>query len=453
MKLPRMFEEKYKKLLGDEAPAFFAALTEESVQKGFRINPLRKGAEIFGQEADPIPWTHVGYYGEVDGKSPAYQSGALYSQEPSAMYPAEAAQVKPGDWVLDLCAAPGGKATQLAGALGSSGILVANEIHPKRAKILSENIERAGIQNALVTQHAPEELSERFLQAFDVVVVDAPCSGEGMFRKDAVAIAQWNVDLVEECEARQRHILSESLRMLKPGGRLVYSTCTFSPEENEKILAWLLASHDEMHMVPQTLVGGMQPARPEWADGNEAISQAVRFWPHHVKGEGHFVAVLEKSRDIPAIHAPIKKVIPTKLSPEQAALWEQFQADTFCETVPGIPYLIGDHLHLVPAQMPDFSHLNILRSGVHAGEFKKNRFEPNHALALAYSPQMYRDPIEMNFQQYRRYVQGLSLEIDEEYAGFKQVCIQNLPLGWVKAVQGTAKNFFPKGLRFQFPFY
>lgn len=365
------------------------------------------------------------------------------------MFPAAAAAVKPGDWVLDLCAAPGGKATQLAGMLGQEGVLVANEIHPKRAKILSENIERAGVRNALVTQAAPQKLAEHFVQAFDVIVVDAPCSGEGMFRKDEEARAQWSQALVDECAQRQREILSTSLRMLKPGGRLVYSTCTFAPEENEKMIEWLLASHEELQMVPIACVGGMESARSAWGGDRHEVAQAVRFWPQHVRGEGHFVAVLEKSATVPLIAAAPKKVQPSRLNAEQRQLWQAFISATFTENLPGVLVLQGNHLHLIPEDFPDFSGLHVLRTGVHAGEFKKNRFEPNHALALAYPNALYKQSLAIDFENYRRYVQGLTFDVTTAAKGWTQIKIHELPLGWGKVVQGTVKNFFPKGLRFQ----
>ncbi len=281
--LPQQFIKKYRLLLGEESSDFFCALEQGSAKKGFRWNPLKPAGlamvqTYHSEELQPAPYSNEGFLGTVNGKSFLHQAGYEYSQEPSAMIVGTAAAAKPGEKVLDLCAAPGGKSTQLAAQMRGKGLLVTNEIFPKRAKILSENIERWGVSNAIVTNHAPAELVPHFSGFFDRIVVDAPCSGEGMFRKDPNAIKEWTEESPLHCQKRQQEILSSAIKMLKHEGQLIYSTCTFAPEENEEIISWLVENYPvtiEEIPLSQTVSSG----RPEWGSV-DGLEKTIRIWPH-----------------------------------------------------------------------------------------------------------------------------------------------------------------------------
>ncbi|KXT76822.1 tRNA and rRNA cytosine-C5-methylase [Streptococcus sp. DD12] len=306
MKLPEAFQDKYKQLLEDDAQAFLASF-EASPVAAFRVNPLKKEQQTF---ENPIPNTPWGFYGKVSGKSIAHATGLVYSQEPAAQWVAQVAAPKPGMKVLDLAAAPGGKSTHLASYLHNEGLLVSNEISKKRSKILVENMERFGARNVVVTNESATKLAKVFPQFFDMIVLDAPCSGEGMFRKDPEAIQYWHPDYPSQCGQLQKEILQDALKMLKPGGQLVYSTCTWAPEENEAIVAWLLAHYPQLSLEPIEAYNGMQ-------DGL-GYPQTKRMYPHHFKGEGQFVAKFrDQSQALPPkkkklkgirlqIHAPVQ---------------------------------------------------------------------------------------------------------------------------------------------------
>ena len=309
MILPDAFINKYQRLLGDEAPAFLASFDQPSTG-GFRVNPAKAAPTATLERAvGKVEYVPTGYRGPVDGKSLDHVAGAIYSQEPSAMYVGEVVAPQPGERVLDLCAAPGGKTTHLVAKMKDQGLLVANEIFRKRALVLAENLERWGTAQTVVTNESPADLEKHFPQFFDRILVDAPCSGEGMFRKEPAGIEYWTPDYPAECANRQRKILASALRMLKPGGTLVYSTCTFAPEEDEQNAAWLLATYPGLTMVPIKKYPGMDDGRPEWADGNPDLAKAVRLFPHHIAGEGHFIAKfqLAATGSEPAVSGQAKK--------------------------------------------------------------------------------------------------------------------------------------------------
>ena len=281
--LPEAFLNRMKKQLGDEYPQFMESL-ERPRAVALRFNPLKGQQPALPFVGEPVPWEPMGFYYDPmarPGLHPYHEAGVYYLQEASAMAPVALLQPQPGEWVCDLCAAPGGKSTQIAGAMGKEGLLLCNEINPKRARILSRNIERMGIGNALVTNEHPEKLAQRLEGCFDRVLVDAPCSGEGMFRKEEAAVTDWSEETVAMCANRQQEILRSAARLLRPGGRLVYSTCTFAPEENEGVVQQFLAEHEEF--VPETVDA------PWFAQGENGT---MRMWPHKLFGEGHFAAVL-----------------------------------------------------------------------------------------------------------------------------------------------------------------
>lgn len=301
MRLPVAFKDKMKGLLGeDEYNELIEALNGER-QYGLRVNTLKAGISNFEKvspfQLEPVPWTADGFYisGEdAPGRHPFYHAGLYYIQEPSAMLPGQILGAMPGEKVLDLCAAPGGKTVQIAAAMKGKGLLVSNDINAERVKALVKNIELCGVKNAIVLNESPEKLVQSFEGYFDRVIIDAPCSGEGMFRKDEAAARSWESFKCERCMQLQEPILQNADRLLKPGGTLVYSTCTFSPEEDEQMIAGFLKSHNEYELVEIPKLAGIEGGRPAWAGGEAAFEHAARLWPHRVRGEGHFVAKLIK---------------------------------------------------------------------------------------------------------------------------------------------------------------
>ncbi|VDG19751.1 RNA methyltransferase [Lactobacillus sp.] [Lactiplantibacillus mudanjiangensis] len=447
MKLPAAFITKYQQLLGDEADAFFAAF-DEPVEKGFRVNPNKAVTPAMqAKMTDPIAYSKIGYYGKVNGNALEHLAGAVYSQEPSAMTVGEVARPALNERVLDLCAAPGGKTTHLLSYLQQTGLLVTNEINPKRVTALGDNVERYGARNAVITNESPAHLAKAFPGFFDRILVDAPCSGEGMFRKDPDAMQYWSTDYPAECATRQREILTETVKMLRPGGHLIYSTCTFAPEEDEQMMAWLLATYPEFELEPIEKVAGMVDAKPEWADGNPELKKAARLFPHLMRGEGHFIAKL-------VYHGTTKpknlRTVRDELKPDQRKLWAQAQKQLRLPNFNDLALQVhGDQLYGVPELMPMTRKLKVFRSGIHLGTFKKKRFEPSYALALA-SDDLDLPKLAITHDQWATYVHGETFDLDAAVAtnGFMVLTCDNLPVGFGKAVGRTVKNFFPKGLRF-----
>lgn len=458
MQLPNAFKTKYEQFLGEEAPAFFEALNGESYS-GFRINPLKPALpqESISHADGKVPYVPTGYYGRVNGKSLDHVSGWVYSQEPSAMYVGEAVSPQAGEKILDLCAAPGGKSTHLISLMKDQGLLVANEIFRKRAQVLAENLERWGTRNTVVTNESPEELEKQFPQFFDRILVDAPCSGEGMFRKEPAGIEYWTPDYPAECANRQRKILSSALKMLKPGGVLVYSTCTFSPEENEQNASWLLKNYPELEMEEIPSYPGMDHGRPEWGDGNPELTKAIRLFPHHIKGEGHFIARFRYQ----AVEGqePLKKKKKHKkgkqqnsygLTKEQRTLFEEFRQQLIPQYQPQQLIVFGDQLYDLPSEIESIDNLSVLRPGLHLGTFKKKRFEPALALALSLEPSEVSRSLDLTPEQWRQYVHGDTIDYGKTGLnnGWYLLTSQEHSVGFGKLVQSTIKNFYPKGLRF-----
>lgn len=458
MKLPQEFQEKMQRLLGEEYEAFLTSYDREQAQ-ALRVNTLKINIEEFREKSPfslrPVPWVPEGfYYGKDDrpGKHPWHEAGLYYMQEPSAMAVGELAAAKPGERVLDLCAAPGGKTTHLAAHMKGEGLLVSNEIHPARAKILSSNVERMGIRNAVVTNETPERLAERFPEFFDRIVVDAPCSGEGMFRKEEQALLQWSLENVAMCAERQQNILREAAKMLRPGGTLIYSTCTFAPEEDEGSVGHFLEEHPEFSIAKVSAYEGFAAGRPEWADAVPEVKDTFRLWPHRLEGEGHYVAVLQKNGGsmegseergrerkrngtdkLPAVDRNVRK------------LYEEFAQENLRCRPEGELVLFGEQLYLLPCGFP-LKGLKVLRPGLHLGTLKKNRFEPVHALALALKPEEVRCFQELNMEQAKGYLRGETLEAGGG-KGWSLVLAEGYSLGWGKMAGGILKNHYPKGLR------
>lgn len=452
MALPKAFIAKYQDLLGNESGPFFEALSGP-VHKGFRVNPLKESQTLVDLEKDqPIPWSHDGYFGQVLGRGIDHTTGLVYSQEPSAQFVAEVLSAQPGERVLDLAAAPGGKSTQLAAQINGQGLLWTNEIFFGRAKILSENIERFGVANAIVSSADSRDLAKQLPAYFDRVLLDSPCSGEGMFRKDPEAITYWSEDYPRECAERSEAILENAVKMLRPGGVLVYSTCTFAPEEDEQIIAWLLDRYPEMALLPIDKVAGsgIADGRPEWADGNPDLALTARLWPQDLPGEGHFVAKLKKADDAD-VGKKVNEQKPSHLSAEESALLNGFLA----ETVPGLAFseerliTFGDRVFLLPDNCPAFGRIKILRAGLCLGTFKKKRFEPDHALALAIHPSQVAQSFAIDDEwQWTAYTHGEALSTKADLKkGFVLMTAGGNGVGWAKYVNGQLKNFYPKGLR------
>ena len=452
MTLPEPFLTRMERLLGAEYPAFLASY-DEPAARGLRLNLLRVPADAaLPFPTEPVAWCPSGrrYSGDLrPGLHPWHDAGVYYIQEPSAMVVAEAAAPRSGDWVLDLCAAPGGKSSHLASLMGGQGLLVANEIHPQRAKILSRNIERMGIANALVTCESPARLAARFPAAFDRIIVDAPCSGEGMFRKDEAAIAEWSEGNVALCAARQDEILDEAVKMLAPGGRIVYSTCTFAPEEDEGTVSRFLARHPEFEVEPLPLWPGTDPGRADWySPAAPGIEGSRRLFPHHLNGEGHFVVRLARrgEPDTPSLHS--RPVLPAEKLPDLGD-WRTFCREVLTAEPKGRLALFGGALCLLPDGVGDLRGLTVLRPGLVLGQLKKNRFEPDHALAMALSPAGVRQEVALTAEDPRTlaFLRGETLPVDRSLSGYALVTVDSFPLGWGKASRGTLKNHLPKGLR------
>ncbi len=429
--LPEKFIQRMKKQLPEtEWEAFFACYGQKPY-KGVRINPLKGGRyalkELLPFLGEPIPWEKNGYYTTEEklGASPFHAAGAFYSQEPSAMCAAPLLEVKAGERVLDLCSAPGGKGTQLACQMAGEGIIVLNEPISARAKILSQNVERLGIKNAVVTNEYPEGLTARFQGYFDKILVDAPCSGEGMFRKNAEeALLEWSEENVALCAARQEGILDQATKMLKKGGRLVYSTCTFSTEEDEGQMEGYLQKYPQMQLLSQH-----------------------KIYPHREKGEGHFAALLEKRESTEAWESRIKEAKRSVTNKGEKA-YRTFEKEFFKEKFACNLYEAEGVLYELPKGVFDWSGIKVVRVGVRLGEVKGDRFEPNHSLAMCLSPAACRRSLDLEptDERVERYLKGEVIEGEIEN-GWCLVCVAGYPLGLGKCVNGVVKNHLPKGLR------
>ncbi len=486
--LPELFCEKMKALLGEDYPAFLAALDRPRAV-GLRINPLKVSPEnvcrdkqclslqeqtgewplgsaattdqfsIFNFQfltfnLSPVPWCPTGFYYDPEtrpGLHPWHAAGVYYLQEPSAMAPAELLDPRPGERVLDLCAAPGGKSTQLAGKMAGEGLLVCSEIHPKRAAILASNVERLGIANALVLNEHPAKLAERFPGFFDRVLVDAPCSGEGMFRKHDAAFEDWSPETVAMCARRQAEILDSAAAMLRPGGRLVYSTCTFSPEENEGSVAGFLERNPEFD-VEEVPAPWFAPGHPEWADGNPTLARCFRLWPQKLKGEGHFAAVLRKGTSVGAAigrqpESPSSRSRHSERSEE--SVLPRPAADLLSElgiSLPdGKPVVFGDRVFWAPPECPELRGLKVLRPGLELAELRRELAVPAHALALWAKSAASIHALSADDPACAAYLRGETIPSAAE--GWTLVTVDGFSLGWGKGVRGTLKNHYPKGLR------
>lgn len=459
MNLPIEFEKKMKAFLGNEWDDFLYSYDNNRFQ-ALRFNTLKvqspeermrilKTLKISSDKK--VSWANEAYYFDENvrpGKHPYHEMGLYYIQEPSAMSAVALLAPKPGMRVLDLCAAPGGKSTQLATYLGDSGLLVSNEINTQRSRILSQNIERMGIKNAIVTNEDSFVLASHFPGFFNAIQVDAPCSGEGMFRKLPEAIEQWSMENVAICAARQKEILDNAAVMLKPGGVIVYSTCTFSREENEDVIEYFLERHTDF-----------------------TLEEMERFWPHKVDGEGHFVAKLVRRGSINEFveadgktkknknSKNRKNETKTALTKENMKLLSEFLDETISDDMAALIknsrlVMFGEQLYRLPDMEVDIKGLKVQRAGLHIGEFKKQRFEPSHSLALALKLSEAKNVVKLTCDnpQTIGFFNGQSVMLSDEQAaeckkGWALVCVDGYPAGWGKVNGTQVKNHYPKGLR------
>lgn len=436
--LPEGFVRRIRASMPQESEELLAAL-DGPRSWGIRINPLRNHAReslnLLGGELTPIPWCCNGSYydGSVfhPGRNALHDAGVYYLQDPSAMAVAEVLDVHPGQLVLDLCAAPGGKSTAIAAKLNGDGLLVANEIVRSRAALLSANLERWGAGNVMILSENPRNITDTWGACFDRVLVDAPCSGEGMFRKDPAARLQWSEASADACSDRQKLILESATSLVRPGGRLVYSTCTFSPAENEEIARWFLDTHSDYEACSIDL--------PGWRPGIGGEGYCRRMGPHIGRGEGHFVAAFLRT-------AGDEDDIPVKRLPrcKDSSAW-----DAFCKEI-GPVHLRGqlaalkDQFHLYPEILPDTGKLYCLRAGIPLGRAGKGYFVPHHSLAMTgLIPQIHE--LSMNSEDIDNYLAGEVIPCGEK--GWMVVSLCGSPLGWGKAGQGQMKNHLPTGLR------
>ena len=469
--IPAAFLERMQLLLGAEYPAFLASLQQAFVT-GLRVNILKvspsRFMEIFPWPLSPVSWTPSGFTMDESpsegslsqpGKHPYHTIGLYYLQEPSAMAAAEVLAPLPGERVLDLAAAPGGKATHLAALMGNTGVLVANEIHPKRVWDLVENLERCGVTNSMVTNESPQRLAGHFGEYFDRVLLDAPCSGEGMFRKGEVARREWQPGLVHSCALRQSAILEQACRLVRPGGRLVYTTCTFSPDENEGVIGQFLDIHPEFVLDTIHSVSGFSSARPDWVGlpPDNRLNQAVRLWPHRAKCEGHFIAALVKRGTTieGSGHRKLKKSPapqhPSYLKPGKEVL---SIFDEFCNANLDRSFdhsqlaIFGSYIYLLPDNPPDLARLQIIHPGWWLGSFSKGHFTPSHSLAMGIISAQSRHALSLTLGDslFAAYLSGEIIS-DPGVDDWVLVTLDSYPIGWGKRVKGVLKNYYPHGLR------
>ena len=477
--LPQAFLERMEEMLKEEFPAFLESY-QAPRQFGLRINTkkisVEKFLEISPFHLTPIPWVENGFfYGSEDRPSrhPYYQAGLYYLQEPSAMTPASRLPVSPGDMVLDLCAAPGGKATELGSRLKGRGLLVANDISSSRAKALMRNLELWGIENSLVTTETPRRLAQVFPEYFHKILIDAPCSGEGMFRKDPDVAKTWDPSRPDYFSSQQKEIVARGISMLRPGGMLLYSTCTFSPQENEGVISFILENFPQMELLDIPGYRGFSKGCPQWGNGDPRLEKCVRIFPHHMEGEGHFLALLtkkeegnpgltlENTRDIFQSPAPSRsrkeKGAPQKTSGLDKAsriLLEEFFREVSLPLDTSRLEVRNAHVYALPGAGPEsVKGLKFLRWGLYLGELKKNRFEPGQPLAMALSAGDYPRVLNLSSSDQRilRYLGGETLLLEPPETakgpGWYLVCADGYSLGWGKVSGNLLKNKYPAGWR------
>ncbi len=455
MKLPEFFTDSFQQLMEEnEYKAFYEAFDGKR-NFGIRVNTLKIQPEellsLIDKQLEPIPWSSNGFYteGESYGKHPAYHAGLYYIQEPSAMMPAQALAPEPGEKVLDLCAAPGGKTTAMGNQMLNEGLLVSNDISPKRVIVLAKNVELMGLTNSFIINEKPEKLKNIYIEFFDRILLDVPCSGEGMFRKDKEAVQSYSSQKIAEYVSIQRNIFDSAYAMLKPGGTMVYSTCTFNPHENEENIEFFIKNYD-MEVDKLNPVGGFEPSRSAWIKTNDKqLDGGLRMWPHKARGEGHFVCRLKKKGIKPENKYHVTRTDYTSKEAENVAkIYRDFASENMNRFEEGVFHLKGSGLYLLPSYMEDIPPVRWYEAGLYLGECKNGRFEPSQALLMASKPKDFKRSIrfDRNDQSLFRYLRGETL-FNKGSKGFGAVCYEDYPLGWVKQDGEILKNLYPKGWR------
>jgi 16S rRNA C967 or C1407 C5-methylase (RsmB/RsmF family)/NOL1/NOP2/fmu family ribosome biogenesis protein len=479
--LPAAFEARMRELLGSEAAVFLDSYRRPA-QRAVRANPLKLDPAalpgLLGIDPDPVPWCPEAWFlpeGVRVGDTLAHAAGLCYVQEPSALAVGAALDVRPGQRVLDLAAAPGGKATLAAGRLGDRGVVVANEVQGSRVRALADNLDRWGSWRTVLAGETVARLAERLGGGFDRVLLDAPCSGEGLFRRNPAAAAQWRPGQVRGSAERQRGLLADAARLVRPGGMLVYSTCTFAPEENEQQVARFLAAQPGWELQPIPWHDGFSPGRPDWSDGGPPeLARTVRLWPHHTRAEGHFIAKLGRpaaatpanpaavpagpgsARGNPAARraAPRRGSVAdrgdggVRLSTAPGSVlgaWHEFAADALRDEPPGV-MTVGERVYGVPDEELAGAGVRLVRPGLLLGRRRPGRFEPGHALAMAAGPVAVQRVRAVDDTEAAAWLRGETLAAGGP-PGWTLVAWNGWPLGWGRVAGGTLKNHYPKGLR------
>lgn len=440
-----IFIERMKQILKDEYPLFEQALKQKQV-KALYLNSNKNNLNTFISQY-ALKQHHMcstGYYFDHElyplGKHPFHDCGLYYIQEPSAMLVGTLLHVEKGDKVLDMCAAPGGKTCFVASALKDTGVVIANDINASRASILSSNVERFGLKNTIVTNTTPKMITDQLPEFFDKIILDAPCSGEGMFRKLDLAIDTWSLDKVNDCARIQRELVTQAYHALKPGGQLIYSTCTYSMEENEEIVSSILNQYPDMKLIQIPLTHGMQPGI--------GYPECCRLYPHHHFGEGHFIALFKKEGTPSISKYPY---VTSSINKNQISLLNQFYKEHLNIKTPTLIHASNEHLYELKANFPVLNKVKILRQGLYLGECKKGRFEPSYAL----SHTLTRNDVKRFYQlgsestEVKKYLKGETLEGTHQ-KGYGVIFVENYPLSFYKESNGIVKNLIPKGLRKQY---
>lgn len=455
MNLPESYLKTMKDMLGSEYDAYLESFNDKRLY-GLRVNNLKISTEDFLKispfRLKPIPWIKNGFYYEEEdkpAKHPYYYAGLYYIQEPSAMTPANVLPVKPGDVVFDMCAAPGGKSTELASKLAGDGLLITNDISNSRTKALLKNVEVSGVSNLCVLNEDPSKISGKFHEFFDKVLIDAPCSGEGMFRKDNKLIRAWEQNGPKVYSAIQKSIILHGADMLRPGGMLLYSTCTFSKLEDEESIRYLLDNRPDMHLVDIVSYEGFAKGFiSSDEDLKDNMDKCVRIFPHKMSGEGHFVALLKKDNADDVLHAkyvhtPLKQKLPDELT--------DFLKNTTMNIDTNYINIRDSRVYSISKHMIDEKGLRIIRNGLLLGELKKNRFEPSQALAMALKKEQYNNCIDLKLSDERviKYLKGETIDVDDfpDSKGWALVCVDGYPLGWGKSNGSQLKNKYLAGWR------
>ena len=458
MNLPQSFIENMSEILGPELDEYLESY-EKPKFTGLRVNTSKISVEEF-ERINPfkslrrVPWTPNGYYyteEDAPTKHPYYYAGLYYIQEPSAMTPASVLPIEEGERVLDLCAAPGGKATELGAKLNHTGLLVANDASASRTKALLKNLEVFGLPNILVTSEMGDKLDRYFHEYFDKILIDAPCSGEGMFRKQAHMIPAWERQGPEVFSKMQREILDQAANLLKPGGTMLYSTCTFDPKENEQVIEHLLKTYPEFRILKIAPYEGFVQGMPEVTESRDpSLADTVRIFPHKMKGEGHYLALVQKGEPCDRVKGELTGGKGKKKLPEEL---EEFLNDVKKEIRTDLLDIHGERVYVMPAGLPNLKGLRFLRTGLLLGELKKKRFEPSQAFAMTLKKDDYEKIVDLPLEDDRvsRYLKGETLDVDDlvemKAKGWYLVCVDGYPLGWGKLANGTLKNKYLPGWR------